>query len=697
MQKGEISFCLCGTQTGEVVLRDPLLQPFELGNLTLRNRIVSTSHEPAYTVDGMPKDRYRAYHVEKARGGVGLTMIGGSAVVAPDSPPAFGNILLYKDEVVPWLRQLSDDVHEAGAAVMTQVTHLGRRSSNYTDDWLPLVYASHQREPAHRAFPKQAESWDIDRIVRQYAEAAQRCKAGGLDGIELQSYGHLFDGFLSPATNDRDDEFGGDLQSRMTFGMRVIEAVRAAVGRELIVGIRMSMNEQTTPGLGQDEALLALKNYTAAGLDFLSVIRGTIDRDATLAEVIPSMGTPSAPQLEFAGEIKRAIDIPVMHAGRISDVATARYAVREGLVDLVGLTRPQMADPHLVAKIARGEEDRIRPCVGANYCLDAIYESGDAKCIHNPATGREQSLPHIIPRSERGAKRAVVIGAGPAGLEAGRVLGERGHDVTVLEASESAGGQIVLAAAAPRRADLIGIVDWRVSEMKTLGVDLRLGEYAGAETVQALGPDVVIVATGGIPNTTFLTRGADLVRDTWDVMDGSARAKGEVLIYDDNGTEAAMGAAELLAPQAAVLEFVTPERTLAPAVGGMNSPAYLRAFAEHGVTTTLATRLIGVSQGEGKRLIAELGSDYTPMTWRREVDTVVVEHGTLPNDELYFDLIPGSTNLGEVDQQALLEGRAQSVVTNPDGRYQVFRIGDAVSSRNIHAAIYDALRLCMAI
>ncbi len=680
-----------------MTLRDPLLQPFDLGGITLRNRIVSTSHEPAYTVDGMPQDRYRAYHVEKARGGLGLTMIGGSAVVAPDSPPAFGNILLYKDEVVPWLRRLSDDVHEAGAAVMTQVTHLGRRSSNYTDDWLPLVYASNQREPAHRAFPKRAESWDIDRIVAQYAEAAQRCRAGGLDGIELQSYGHLFDSFLSPATNDREDEFGGDLQARMTFGTRVIRAVRAAVGADFIVGIRMSMNEQTHPGLAQDDALLALKNFTEAGVDFLSVIRGTIDRDATLAEVIPGMGTPSAPQLSFAGEIKRAIGIPVMHGARISDVATARYAVRENLVDLVGLTRAQMADPYLVAKVARGEEDRIRPCVGANYCLDAIYESGDAKCVHNPATGREQVLPQIVRRTERAAQKVVVIGAGPAGLEAGRVLGERGHRVTVLEASEVAGGQVLLAAAAPRRADLVGIVDWRVSELAALGVELRFGEYADAESVLALNPDIVIAATGGIPNRSFLSQGADLVRDVWDVMDGSMRARGEVLIYDDNGTEAAMGAAELLAPKAGAVEFVTPERMLAPAIGGMNSPAYLTAFAEHGITTTLATRLVGVSKGEDNRLIAELGSDYTPMTWQREVDSVVVEHGTLPNDELYFSLVPGSTNLGEVDQQALLTGRVQNVATNPDGSYQLFRIGDAVSSRNIHAAIYDALRLCMAI
>ncbi|MGH3424735.1 MAG: N-methylproline demethylase, partial [Nocardioidaceae bacterium] len=141
---------------------DPLLEPFELRHLTLRNRVVSTSHEPAYAEDGLPKDRYRLYHLEKARGGVGLTMIGGSAVVSPDSPPAFGNLLLYRDDVVPWLHRLAEDVHEAGAAVMCQVTHLGRRTSNYAGDWLPVVYPSALREPAHRAFPKVAEDWDLD-------------------------------------------------------------------------------------------------------------------------------------------------------------------------------------------------------------------------------------------------------------------------------------------------------------------------------------------------------------------------------------------------------------------------------------------------------------------------------------------------------------------------------------------------------
>ncbi|MDN5790089.1 MAG: NADH:flavin oxidoreductase [Micrococcales bacterium] len=674
---------------------DPLLQPYPLRHLTLRNRVVSTSHEPAYGEDGMPKDRYRLYHVEKARGGVGLTMMGGSAVVSPDSPPSFGNLLLYRDEIIPWLRRLTDDVHAAGAAVMCQVTHLGRRTSNYAGDWLPVVSASPLREPAHRAFPKEAEDWDLDRIVRHYAEAAARCQAGGLDGIELQHYGHLLDSFLSPATNHRHDELGGGLEQRMTFPRRVIQAVRAAVGPDFIVGIRMSLDEDRDGGLTEDEAVTALRAYVEDGIDFVSTIKGSIESDQSLVKVIPSMGQPSAPFLEWTGRIREKVGIPVMHAARIADVATARYAVREGLVDLIGMTRAHIADPHLVNKIAAGEEDRIRPCVGANYCLDAIYQSGDAKCIHNPATGREQSLVHEIGQVSEVRRRAVVVGAGPAGLEAARVLGARGHAVTLFEASDEVGGQIRLTSPSPHRRDLIGIVDWRLAEAKHHGVDVRTGRFAEAAEVLAEDPDIVIVATGGMPNHEFLLDGAELVNDVWDVMDGSLRARGSVLVFDDNGGHPGMDAAETLALRGAQVEFVTPERVIAPEVGSMNSPAYLKTFAEHGVTVTLPYYLRRVRRTDDRRLAATLWSEYADLEVTRIVDHVVVEHGTLPVADLYHELVPGSRNGGEVDLDALLAGAPQQIVRNDAGTYQLFRIGDAVTSRNIHAAIYDALRLCL--
>ncbi len=680
--------------------RDPLLQPFRLKHLLLRNRLMSTSHEPAYSEDGLPKTRYRLYHEEKAKGGIALTMIGGSSIVAPDSPPAFGNLHIYKDEIVPWLRELAEGVHAHGAAVMCQITHLGRRTGWNSGDWLPVVSASPVREPAHRAFPKEAEDWDLARIARAYGESAERCQAAGLDGVEIEAYGHFLDSFWSPATNRRTDDYGGSLDNRLRFAFEVLRGIRERVAPEFVVGIRLVVDENWSRGLSRAEGMEIARRIAASGLiDFLNVIKGHIETDHALSQVIPNMGTPAAPHLELAGEVRRELGLPVFHAARINDVATARHAVAEGHLDLVGMTRAHLADPHIAMKIARGEEDRIRPCVGAGYCIDRIYEGGEALCIHNPATGREAVVPQIVPRAERPGRRVVVVGAGPAGLEAARVCAERGHRVRVLEAADRPGGQLRLAAALQRRREILGIVDWRLAECERLGVEFRYNLLAEAEDVLAAEPDLVLIATGGLPNVEILDEGADLATTTWDVLSGAARRPepgAQVLLFDDNGAHPGMTTAELLAEGGAALELVTPERSLAPDIGGTNYPAYVTAFHRYDVRLTLMRRLTAVRRA-GNRLAATLYSEFTGESEERLVDQVVVEHGTLPLDELYFALKPGSSNLGEVDIDALIAGRPQGLVRNPPGHYQLFRLGDAVASRNIHAAIYDALRLCMAL
>ena len=259
---------------------DPLLQPYRLKHLTLKNRIMSTAHEPAYSEDGMPKDRYRLYHLEKAKGGIAMTMTAGSAIVAEDSPPAFGNLHAYKDEIVPWLKRLADDCHAEGCAVMIQLTHLGRRTGWNKADWLPVLAPSPVREPAHRAFPKEAEDWDLDRIVQAYAAATQRMQAAGLDGIEFEAYGHFMDGFWSPATNKRSDDYGGSLDNRLRFTFRVLRAVREAVGPDFVVGLRMAADEDWDKGFGREEGIEIARRMVASGMvDFLNIIRGHIDSD----------------------------------------------------------------------------------------------------------------------------------------------------------------------------------------------------------------------------------------------------------------------------------------------------------------------------------------------------------------------------------------------------------------------------------
>ncbi len=673
--------------------RDPLLQPFRLKHLTLRNRFLSTAHEPSYTEDGMPKERYRLYHREKAKGGIALTMIGGSSVVAPDSPQAFGNIVLYQDEVVRWLRELADDVHTHGAAVMIQITHLGRRTTWNKAHWLPVVAPSPVREPAHRAFPKEAEDWDLARIVRAYADAAEKCREAGLDGIEFEMYGHLLDQFWSPATNLRDDLYGGSLDNRLRFSLEVLDAVRERVGADFVVGCRLVCDEDWDRGLSRDDGVEIARRLASSGkVDFLNVIRGHIDTDEALSHVIPGMGSPSAPSLDFAGEVKSQARIPVFHASRIQDVATARHAVASGKLDMVGMTRAHIADPHIASKVAAGRENDIRPCVGMGYCIDRIYFGHDALCIHNPATGREADLPHEIADKAPVRRKVVVVGAGPAGLEAARVAAERGHAVVLFEAAPEAGGQVLLTAGLKRRREIMGIVDWRLQRCRDHGVDIRFNAWAEADDVLAEEPDVVVVATGGLPDTSFLDAGADLVTTSWDILSGNAKPAGSVLLYDDEGGHAGMTAAEFLARSGAALEVVTPERALAPEVGGTNYPVYFRALSAADAKITLNLRLESVER-DGNGLVARFHDEYGRRHVERRVEQVVVEHGTLPNADLYFALKDLSANRGEVDHAALIAGRPQDLRTNPAGTFTLWRIGDAVSSRNIHAAVYEALRL----
>ncbi len=673
--------------------KDPLLEPFRLKYLTLRNRFMSTAHEPSYTEDGMPKARYRLYHAEKAKGGIALTMIGGSSVISPDSPQVFGNILLYKDEVVPWLRELAEDVHGHGAAVMIQITHLGRRTSWSKEEWLPVIAPSAVREPAHRAFPKAVEDWDIARVIRHYADAAERCKAAGLDGLEIECYGHLADQFWSPATNKRDDEYGGSLENRLRFSLEALAAIRARVGPDFIVGVRMVCDEDWERGLPREEGIeIAQRLAAGGGIDFINVIRGHIETDEALSHVIPGMGTRLAPHLDFAGEVRAATRFPVFHAARIQDVATARHAVASGKLDMVGMTRAHMADPHIARKVMEGREEEIRPCVGMGYCIDRIYFAGEALCIHNAATGREATMPHVVARSPGAKRKVVVVGAGPGGLEAARVAAARGHEVVLFEAADKPGGQLVLAAGLKRRREILGIIDWRMAECRRDGVEMRFNAYAEVGDVLREEPDIVVVATGGVPNTSFLDEGAELATTSWDILSGAAKPAESVILFDDNGAHPGMSAAELIAEAGSRLEIATPERILAPEVGGTNYPAYFKAFAAHDVAITLNHRLERIRR-EGNRLVAVFLNEYDKSHRERRVNQIVVEHGTLPLDELYFALKPGSRNLGEIDHDALIANRPQALVRNPAGTYALYRIGDAVASRNIHAAVYDALRL----
>ena len=637
-------------------MSDPLLQSFKLKHLHLKNRIITTSHEPAYNEDGFPKDRYIAYHLERAKGGIAMTMTAGSAVVSKDSPPSFDNIHVYKDEVVPWIKKLTTAIHDQDCKIMIQLTHLGRRTSWSKGDWLPSVSSGKHREPAHKAFPKIVESWDIERIIKEY---------------------------------------GGNFENRLRFTIDVLSEIRKKVGKEFIVGIRCVFDEVEEGGITKSDGLETAKILSNSGLvDYLNINRGRIHTDPILTKHIPIQGMRSAPHLEFAAEIKKEVNLPIFHASKISDVATARYAISNGLVDMIGMTRGHLADPHIVKKIKEKREDDIRPCVGATFCLDRIYQGEEALCIHNAATGRELKFPNIITKSKT-KKRISIVGAGPGGLESARIASERGHEVIVFEAAPDPGGQVRLCAKSDRRKDMMGIIDWRMEQCTKRNVKFNFNILAEKTDILEEKPDTVIIATGGMPNLELFETKTKLenVYTSWDIISGDIKLSENILIYDEVGDHTAMQSAEIAISGGAKVEFMTPDRLISSEIMGMNLTPYIKNLQNKNITYSIAKRLLAVSL-EGNKLNALFGSDYDEkFKYNKTYDQIFVNYGVKPLDELYFALVPHSKNHGEIDYNKFINGEEQDIIKSDNNKFNLFRIGDAVSSRNIHAAIYDALRL----
>jgi 2,4-dienoyl-CoA reductase-like NADH-dependent reductase (Old Yellow Enzyme family) len=678
---------------------EALFKPIQIGKLTIRNRVVSTAHAEVYATDGgMTTERYVKYYEEKSKGGVGLAICGGSSPVSIDSPQQWwSSVNVSTDRIIPHFQNLADAVHKHGGKIMIQITHMGRRSRWDGHNWSTLLSPSGIREPVHRATCKTIEEEEIWRIIGDFAQGARRVKEGGLDGCELSAvHQHLIDQFWSPRVNKRTDQWGGSFENRMRFGMEVLKAVRAEVGEDFCVGMRICGDEFHPDGLSQDDMKQIAAYYDATGMvDFFGVVGSGCDTHDTLANVIPNMSYPPEPFLHLAAGIKEVVSVPVIHAQNIKDPTQAERVLEGGYVDLVGMTRAHIADPHLIAKVKAGNVDRIRQCVGANYCIDRQYQGLDVLCIQNAATSREYlGLPHVIEKTTGPRRRVVVVGGGPGGMEAARVAAERGHDVTLFEAEPQLGGQITLAAKAPQRDQIAGITRWYEMELSRLGVDIQLETRADDSMIRDRQPDVVVLANGGHPFLEQVSEwGAEegLVVSSWDILSGKVEPGKNVLIYDTMCEFSGMSTADYCASQGATVEIVTDDTKPGVAIGGTTFPTYYRSLYQNAVVMTGDLALQKVYR-EGDKLVALLENEYTGEHEERVVDQVIVENGVRPDESLYYALKERSRNRGQIDLEALYAIQPQPTLSE-SGEFALFRLGDCVAPRNTHAAIYDALRL----
>ena len=644
-----------------------LFTPLQVGGLTLKNRIFSTGHAEAMAEDGKPGPRLRAYHEAKARGGAALTIIGGSTSVHPSSPASAWNMIAnHNDAVIPGYRSLAEAVHRHGCRVMSQLTHMGRRSQSDVESWHVLLAPSQIPEKVHREVPHEIEPEQIAMLVCAFGDATRRCREGGLDGVELSfAHNHLVDQFWSPLFNRRTDEYGGSLENRMRFGFEVLHEIRRQVGRDWVVGARISGDEMTAGGLTAGDMAEIARRLAASGLvDFLSIIGGAAHTLPLQALAVPNMASPHGVFVPLAAAIKAAVPgMPVFHAGRIVDPVHADQILADGSIDLVGMTRALIADPDLPRKAIEGRLDDVRLCVGANEgCIDRIYQGKPVTCIQNPETGRETELTEPLPAAMR--RRVVVVGAGPAGLEAARVAALRGHHVILLEREAEVGGQVLIAARAPARAEYAGILRFLARQVDKLGVDCRLRVEASVDTVLAESPDVVIIATGSSPHVPDL-RGLDgkhVVTDR-DVLLDRVEVGERVVVVDDVHTQQGLSTAEHLLDRGRRVEVISRLFYAGQDVGVTSiAPLYARLFAK-GVTLTPHTDLVAV---EGSAVV--VANVYTRAERRIEgVDTVVLSMGSRSIDVLY----------------RALKGQVAAL----------HAIGDCVAPRGIHQAILEGTRV----
>ncbi len=654
-----------------------LFSGIKAGTLELKNRIVLLSMQLGYAEGGFATDAFIRFYEDRARGGAGLLIVGG-AHVHPHGTGGVNFLAIDDDKYIPDLKKLTDTIRSAGSKSCLQLLHSGRYAFSLLTGEQP-VSASEVESPLSGDVPRALSVEEIAGMVTLFTEAARRAKEAGFDSVEIcGSTGYLISQFLSSYTNRRTDEYGGSLENRMRFAKEIVRSIKQELGEDYPVVFRLSFDDYVEGGTGLDETRPIARALEQEGVDLLDMQVGWHEAKVPTSAML----VPRAAFAYLAGAIKREVSIPVIVTNRINDPLLAEELLQDGVADLIGMARALIADPELPNKAMTGRREEIAPCIACNQgCMDGIFMGRPVACLVNPAAGQEADF-EIRPAAE--SKKVMVVGAGPGGMEAARVLAVRGHSVTLVEKEKELGGQLTFCGIAEDRGEFRSYLKHLVHEVNRLDIDIVTEEQATERSILASDPDVVIVATGarqdlpeipGIERPHVCTAESVLRReaDLWGkvVILGGGHIGCEVALYAAQRGAMPTDVARFLVRHGALdddaaltymkqtrpVTIVEQRKKVAAYYGRTSRFGILQSLRSYGVTLMTNTKCIEIGDGA---IVIETEEGQSTL----EADTVVITSGYVEENVLYEQLkdkVPELHIIGDARklkscQQAVLEG-----------------------------------------